>query len=141
MALFRPEIIDILIILIADDEFHIAGDGKLGGILEPNPARCYTEDGEYRVYDYPSVSQINYVAKNNKINIIFAVAKRDNSRVLPVYKKMLKVIENSNFGILDDTDANNVISLVVDNYKVILKILISYCQFCNQYNMTLKIFS
>jgi hypothetical protein len=31
-----------------DSEFHYAGDGKLGGIVEPNDGKCHLDDnGEY----------------------------------------------------------------------------------------------
>lgn len=102
----------------SDADFHIAGDGRLGGIVEPNPAKCYNDSNEYQLYDYPSISQINYVAKQNNINIIFAIVTRKNSLYSGVYEKLSKAIEHSNFGILDKRDTKNVINLVVENYKV-----------------------
>lgn len=105
-------------LIISDDEYHIAGDGKLAGVIESNPAKCYTDDNEYRIYDYPSISQINHVAKLNKVNIIFAIVKKPNSPVEMSYSKLSKRIANSNFGILDEHDDNNVINLVLENYKV-----------------------
>lgn len=111
----------------SDDRYHVAGDGKLAGIFEPNPARCYTNNSEYLLYDYPSTSQINYVVKQNKINIIFAIVKKPNSTMDIIYSKLSKSIVNSNFGLLDDKDDNNVISLLVDNYKVGLQSVFEFC--------------
>ncbi|CAB1346731.1 unnamed protein product [Coregonus sp. 'balchen'] len=36
-----------LIVLTTDDGFHMAGDGKLAGILEPNDERCYMDNKLY----------------------------------------------------------------------------------------------
>lgn len=33
--------------LATDAGFHMAGDGKLAGILEPNDQRCYMKDNLY----------------------------------------------------------------------------------------------
>ncbi len=60
-----------VILLATDMDFHYALDGKLVGILQPNDGKChlkyenkmtsaYYTDSKY--YDYPSISQINYVA-------------------------------------------------------------------------------
>lgn len=102
-----------------DQEFHLAGDGKLAGILEPNPAKCYKDDEDYLIYDYPSISQINYVAKLHNINIIFAIVAENSPNIIPLYKQLNKMVENSNFGILDQKDSKNVINFVIENYKVI----------------------
>lgn len=36
-----------LIVLTTDAGFHMAGDGKLAGILEPNDEKCYMENNLY----------------------------------------------------------------------------------------------
>lgn len=73
------------------------------------------ENGTYThdlVYDYPSVSQLNYAAKENNINLIFAITnKRD------AYERLQKAIENSEVGILSG-HSSNVVNLVEENYKV-----------------------
>ncbi|KAK8754033.1 hypothetical protein OTU49_008754 [Cherax quadricarinatus] len=59
-----------LIVLSTDAGFHIAGDGKLGGITKPNDKTCHLDaDGRYTHYDvldYPSVAEdiINRVTIN-----------------------------------------------------------------------------
>lgn len=90
----------------------------MAGVIEPNVAKCFNDSKDYYRYDYPSISQINYVAKQNKINIIFAIVKTRNSDMDIRYSKLSKMIENSNFGLLQDKDTHNVINLVVENYKV-----------------------
>lgn len=45
-----------LLVYSSDANFHVAGDGKLGGILEPNDMQCHTsldnsyKDGQYWTY-------------------------------------------------------------------------------------------
>lgn len=36
-----------LIVLTTDAGFHMAGDGKLAGILEPNDEQCYMDNNVY----------------------------------------------------------------------------------------------
>ncbi|VEN56395.1 unnamed protein product, partial [Callosobruchus maculatus] len=110
-----------LLVFSTDAEFHIAGDGKLAGVIEPNIAKCYTDDREYLKYDYPSVSQLNYVAQENNINIIFAIVKKPYTALKESYATLSKHIKNSNFGELNSRDANSVINLVLDNYKKIVQ--------------------
>ena len=33
-----------ILIFSSDDSFHVAGDGILGGLLEPNDAQCHMEE-------------------------------------------------------------------------------------------------
>lgn len=84
-------------------------------MVEPNNFRCYVENGTYThdlVYDYPSVSQLNYAAKENNVNLIFAITSKRAA-----YEKLQEVIENSEVGILSG-DSSNVVNLVKENYKV-----------------------
>uniref|UniRef100_A0A6Q2YFW2 Integrin beta n=1 Tax=Esox lucius TaxID=8010 RepID=A0A6Q2YFW2_ESOLU len=67
-----------IIVLTTDDGFHMAGDGKLAGILEPNDEKCYLENKIYSKsseMDYPSVGQVATQLENNNIQPIFAVTK------------------------------------------------------------------
>ncbi|XP_044762426.1 integrin beta-PS-like [Coccinella septempunctata] len=109
-----------LIIFSSDAEFHIAGDGKLVGVLEPNDARCYMKDNQYDGLekDYPSVSHLSQILKENNINLIFAIVKSRKS-VLKSYKKLSENIENTKIDGLD-ADSKNVVKLVVENYKEIV---------------------
>lgn len=109
-----------LLVFSTDAEFHIAGDGKLAGVIETNDGQCHMKDHMYThslILDYPSVSHINHVAKENNINIIFAIVKKSTYTVLQSYNLLTERIENSNMGTLD-AKSENVINLVMDNYNV-----------------------
>ncbi|GJQ85657.1 hypothetical protein Trydic_g20205 [Trypoxylus dichotomus] len=111
-----------IIVFSTDAEFHIAGDGKLAGIFEPNDAVCHMQNNEYvkaLELDYPSVSHLNYVAKENNINLIFAVVSKDTEHVFNAYRTLQENFENSGVGRLDD-QSSNVVDLVMDNYNKIV---------------------
>ncbi|KAK4879184.1 hypothetical protein RN001_007330 [Aquatica leii] len=112
-----------LIVFSTDADFHIAGDGKLAGIVEPNDAKCHMKNNQYThdlIYDYPSISQINYVAKQNNINLIFAIVKgKSNDRILKIYEKLQQRIENSVAGGLTK-NSDNVVNLIAENYNKIV---------------------
>ncbi|KAI4809049.1 hypothetical protein KUCAC02_017964 [Chaenocephalus aceratus] len=83
-----------LIVLTTDAGFHMAGDGKLAGILEPNDEQCHIENSLYtksNVMDYPSVGQLAVQLEKNNIQPIFAVTKN----VEDVYKQLTKLIPKS----------------------------------------------
>lgn len=112
-----------LIVFSTDADFHIAGDAKLAGIVEPNDAQCHMENNKYThdlIYDYPSISQINYVAKQNNINLVFAIVKgKGNDRIVKIYERLQQRIENSVAGGLTQ-NSDNVVSLVAENYNKIV---------------------
>ncbi|KAI4464716.1 integrin beta subunit [Holotrichia oblita] len=110
-----------LIVFSTDAEFHVAGDGKLAGVFEPNDAVCHMENNEYIKgldLDYPSVSHLNYIAKENNINLIFAVVSKGD-HVYNVYQTLQQNFENSGVGRLDE-QSSNVVNLVMDNYNKIV---------------------
>ncbi|KAG5882993.1 hypothetical protein JTB14_004332 [Gonioctena quinquepunctata] len=109
-----------LIVFSTDAEFHIAGDGKLLGIVEPNSGKCYTDESEFLIYDYPSVSQLSYEVEKNKMHLIFAIVKKDVIDIATSYRKLSENIKDSHFRQLDD-NGKNIVSLVVDIYKKISK--------------------
>eukprot|EP00116_Pleurobrachia_bachei_P005466 sb/3465728/ len=53
-----------IVIYMTDQGTHIAGDGALGGIFDPNDHECYTPSvGEYTrslLMDYPSIEQLQW---------------------------------------------------------------------------------
>ncbi|XP_017784338.1 PREDICTED: integrin beta-PS-like [Nicrophorus vespilloides] len=84
-----------IIVFSTDATSHIAGDGKLAGVVEPNPGLCFMTDNQYThdlVYDYPSISHINHLAKQLGFNIFFAIA---NDNIYSVYEAMQNEIENT----------------------------------------------
>lgn len=90
----------------------------MGGILKPNPGKCYTNETDYLVYDYPSVSHISYIANQENFNIIFGIPASNGSETAKIYKNLHDVIKGSYFGLLHKNDSNGIIDLVVKNYKV-----------------------
>ncbi|XP_055388340.1 integrin beta-PS isoform X2 [Condylostylus longicornis] len=106
-----------LLVFSTDAGFHYAGDGKLGGVIEPNDGLCHLERNAYThstILDYPSISQINEKVKENAINIIFAVTSTQRD----VYEKLSQQIEGSSCATLSN-DSSNVVELVKEEYSKI----------------------
>uniref|UniRef100_A0A7N6B1J1 Integrin beta n=1 Tax=Anabas testudineus TaxID=64144 RepID=A0A7N6B1J1_ANATE len=104
-----------LIVLATDAGFHMAGDGKLAGILEPNDEQCHMENSLYTKssdMDYPSVGQLAMQLEKNNIQPIFAVTKT----VENVYKQLSSMIPKSEVGVLS-SDSKNVVELIVNAYS------------------------
>ncbi|XP_077071783.1 integrin beta-2 [Siphateles boraxobius] len=104
-----------LLVLATDDGFHMAGDGKLAAILEPNKETCQLVDNKYsksNIWDYPSVGQIARKLEEQNIQPIFAVTKKMET----VYTELSKLIPKSAVGVLSD-DSSNVVKLIVDAYN------------------------
>ncbi|XP_063603474.1 integrin beta-PS-like [Penaeus indicus] len=113
-----------IIVFSTDAKFHHAGDGKLAGIVQPNDEQCHLDEkglyNDFDKYDYPSVAQINKIARQEEINVIFAV-----SGYADLYESLSKMIEASSFGLLDANSAN-VVELVKEQYeKITSKIKLS----------------
>uniref|UniRef100_I3K8D4 Integrin beta n=1 Tax=Oreochromis niloticus TaxID=8128 RepID=I3K8D4_ORENI len=100
-----------LIVLTTDAGFHMAGDGKLAGILEPNDEQCHMENN---LYDYPSVGQLATQLEKNRIQTIFAVTQNVES----VYKELSKMIPKSEVGVLS-SDSKNVVELIEGAYNAL----------------------
>ncbi|XP_040912731.1 integrin beta-2 [Toxotes jaculatrix] len=104
-----------LIVLTTDDGFHMAGDGKLAGILEPNDEQCYMENNLYTKsseMDYPSVGQLAKQLEKNNIQPIFAVTENMQT----VYKQLSKMIPKSEVGVLSP-DSKNIVQLIEAAYN------------------------
>ncbi|KAM8933823.1 integrin beta-2 [Pelodytes ibericus] len=104
-----------LLVYATDDGFHIAGDGKLAGILTPNNGKCHLEDNMYKKsneFDYPSVGQIAQKLSENNIQAVFAVT----SRMVNTYEALKDLIPKSVVGELSE-DSNNVVQLITDAYQ------------------------
>ncbi|XP_007544950.1 integrin beta-2-like [Poecilia formosa] len=104
-----------LIVLATDAGFHMAGDGKLAGILEPNDELCHMTGNLYEKsndMDYPSVGQLAMQLEKNNIQPIFAVTENVNN----VYKELTKMIPKSVVGVLS-SDSNNVVQLIESAYN------------------------
>lgn len=110
-----------LIVISTDAPYHSAGDGKLVGAYKPNDMQCHLTDGTYDknqslLYDYPSVSQINKVAKEKEIAILFAVLKK----VKKTYEMLGKRIDNARIVELKGTatEKSEIVETITIQYKV-----------------------
>ncbi|XP_012713602.1 integrin beta-2 [Fundulus heteroclitus] len=104
-----------LIVLATDAGFHMAGDGKLAGILEPNDELCHMKNNLYaksNEMDYPSVGQLAMQLEKNNIQPIFAVTQNMKN----VYDELSKMIPKSEVGVLS-SDSNNVVQLIESAYN------------------------
>ncbi|XP_066589275.1 integrin beta-PS-like [Prorops nasuta] len=105
-----------LIVFSTDASFHIAGDGRLAGIIEPNDCQCHLDEQGYYIYsllqDYPSISQINRKALENNMNIIFAVTSDKHA----TYQTLSSAISGSSVGSIVN-DSRNVVQLITDEYE------------------------
>ena len=105
-----------IVLFATDGGFHLAGDGKLAGIVEPNDETCHLNAAGsytgYERYDYPSVNQINMVSQGNRINVIFAVTRS----LLPIYTELSNQTELSSVA---ELSTENLAKLIYDQYKKI----------------------
>ncbi|OQV14598.1 Integrin beta pat-3 [Hypsibius exemplaris] len=110
-----------LVVFFTDGPFHYAGEGKLAGIILPNDRKCHMDwDGEDWMYshtllqDYPSVGEINLVAQENNVNIIFAVPEG----IQRLYKRLSAHVNGSTVGHLTSS-ADSIIQIVKAEYNKI----------------------
>ncbi|XP_064160840.1 integrin beta-7 [Anguilla rostrata] len=104
-----------ILVYTSDDTFHMAGDGRLAGIYQPNDGKCHLNaDGYYdkaTEYDYPSVGRLSRALAANNIQLIFAVTDKS----VPSYQALSKLIPRSVVGVLE-ADSSNVVQLISEAY-------------------------
>ncbi|CAM1294686.1 ITGB1 (predicted) [Pycnogonum litorale] len=107
-----------IIVFATGSIFHIAGDGKLGGIVQPNDGKCHMDGKGYYTestsQDYPTLGQISTTIAENKVIIIFAVPNKH----IGVYERMSKVIGGSTVAKMAE-DSSNIVQLIRDQYNKI----------------------
>ncbi|XP_075032992.1 integrin beta-3 [Mixophyes fleayi] len=107
-----------LLVFTTDSTTHIALDGRIAGIVNPNDGQCHLgEDNHYTQaisLDYPSLGLMTEKLSKNNINLVFAVTQE----VHALYKKYSELIPGTTVGTLS-TDSGNVIQLIVDSYEKI----------------------
>ncbi|XP_077472896.1 integrin beta-2 [Stigmatopora argus] len=106
-----------LLVLATDDGFHMAGDGKLAGILEPNDEQCHMYNSLYtksNEMDYPSVGQVAMQLEKHNIQPIFAVTEKMEK----MYKQLSKMFPKSEVGVLSK-DSKNVVQLIESAYNTL----------------------
>lgn len=110
-----------LVVFVSDETFHIAGDGKLGGIVTPNDGKCHLNSNrEYdksNEQDYPSLAQLHEKLRDSNILPIFAVT----NVVSDLYQSLSTMWSDVGAvaGKLDD-DSGNVVSLIASKYEEIV---------------------
>ncbi|XP_038049390.1 integrin beta-1-like isoform X2 [Patiria miniata] len=108
-----------IVVYTSDGSFHFAGDGKLGGVVQPNDGKCHLNpDTGYNTkaneYDYPSIGHLNVRMREQNVIPIFAVTAKQMS----LYQTLARFIEGSTVGTLAQ-DSSNVVQLIKDNYEKI----------------------
>lgn len=105
-----------IILLSTDSTYHSAGDGKFVGAIKPHDMKCHLDtDNIYSMaikFDYPSVSQINKVATDKNIIIIFAA----DLKVKSDYTALEKKIKNAKYVPL--MAGTNVVDMILEEYEV-----------------------
>ncbi|XP_026069064.1 integrin beta-7 [Carassius auratus] len=104
-----------ILVYTSDDTFHMAGDGRLGGVFQPHNGQCHLNNqGSYdgKAYDYPSVGHVSRVLQDNNIQLIFAVTEN----IYPAYKALSALIPQSAVGVLKN-DSSNVVDLISEAYR------------------------
>ena len=109
-----------VVIFTTDQSFHIAMDGKLGGLVTPNDGKCHLDQrGFYNystVQDYPSIGHINYVALEKKVSVIWAVTKEKYG----LYRNLARSVDGSLVGIVT-SDSSNIVDLIRQQYQKITR--------------------
>ncbi|KAI4504441.1 hypothetical protein M0802_000912 [Mischocyttarus mexicanus] len=109
-----------LLVLSTDAIFHLAGDGKLAGIVEPNDGQCHLDNTGYYTYsslqDYPTIAQIVKKSREHNMNIIFASPIKKNTRIYNLYQNLSKIISGSSIDTIED-DGRNIVALINRQYK------------------------
>ncbi|KAG7471816.1 hypothetical protein MATL_G00102010 [Megalops atlanticus] len=112
-----------IIVYTSDNSFHMAGDGKLGGIYQPNDGKCHlNSEGVHdkgAIYDYPSVAHLSEVLSANNIKLIFAVTEE----FFPNYEALSELIPQSVVGVLKG-DSSNVVQLISEAYENLSSIIL-----------------
>lgn len=107
-----------LLVFTTDAKTHIALDGRIAGIIQPNDGLCHLDNNNIynktTVLDYPSLALMTEKMSENNINLVFAVT----SYVVSLYKDYSHLIPGSTVGTLD-RDSGNVIELIKEAYAKI----------------------
>uniref|UniRef100_A0A8I3WLC4 Integrin beta n=1 Tax=Callithrix jacchus TaxID=9483 RepID=A0A8I3WLC4_CALJA len=104
-----------LLVFTTDAKTHIALDGRLAGIVQPNDGQCHVgSDNHYSAsttMDYPSLGLMTEKLSQKNINLIFAVTEN----VVNLYQNYSELIPGTTVGVLS-MDSSNVLQLIVDAY-------------------------
>lgn len=105
-----------IIIVLTDQSYHVAGDGKWAGIFQPYDGKCYTVNGTYSKeleMDYPSVNIINKLASEDEIKILFVVGQD----VQNIYESLKYSISGSKTDTYSGGEGK-ILKILKDTYEV-----------------------
>eukprot|EP00731_Ephydatia_muelleri_P004043 Em0002g219a len=112
-----------LLLYDTDADSHQAGDGKLGGVVKPNPHTCLMNDTyglqdvdyqAYGLYDYPSLGDIREQLRINNVIPILAVTSDELARYTAYTTELQSV--GATVGTLA-ADSSNILNLISSAYK------------------------
>lgn len=117
-----------IVLFASDGGFHLAGDGRIAGLIRPPPTTCQVTDEFDRFNsslkyigwhtsdqtDYPSVGEIAKVLTEKDISVIFAVDKK----LQALYTRLAEFLPSTAVGILSDK-STNIVRLLRENYDKI----------------------
>ncbi|XP_035253027.1 integrin beta-3-like isoform X1 [Anguilla anguilla] len=107
-----------LLVFTTDAKTHIALDGRIAGLVQPNDGECHLDSGgnydKSSTLDYPSLALITEKLSKNNINLIFAVT----SPVMELYQNYSQLVPGTAVGLLS-SDSRNVIQLIETAYAKI----------------------
>ncbi|KAI8490708.1 neuregulin binding [Branchiostoma belcheri] len=110
-----------VILVLTDAPFHWAGDGRLGGIVQPNDGLCHMdqngEDAESTKQDYPTVALLKDRMLAHRVTPLFAVTPQS----IELYEELSTLISStpSNFSSVYrlQSDSKNIVDIVEDVMK------------------------
>ncbi|XP_014600603.1 PREDICTED: integrin beta-PS-like [Polistes canadensis] len=109
-----------LLVLSTDGIFHLAGDGKLAGIVEPNDCQCHLDEQGYYSHsllqDYPSIAQIAKKSREHNVNIIFALPLKKNNKYYRIYQNLSEIISGSSIDTMEG-NGENIVALISRQYE------------------------
>ncbi|XP_035802869.2 integrin beta-1-like [Amphiprion ocellaris] len=106
-----------LLVFSTDAGFHLAGDGKLGGIVLPNDGKCHLEENVYtrgNSQDYPSVAHVAETLRRKNIQIIFAVTEE----VTRLYEGLRSIFPKCAVATLSN-NSHNILQIIVEAYNAL----------------------
>ncbi|KAL3319207.1 integrin, beta [Cichlidogyrus casuarinus] len=112
-----------IVVFATDGTFHLAGDGRLAGLVKPPPNECQIEladDGSYEwktsgLTDYPSIGEVARVLTEKSISVIFATVENLES----TYEGAANFLPSARVGILSK-DGSNIVNILKDSYDKIV---------------------
>ncbi|CAB3982438.1 Hypothetical predicted protein [Paramuricea clavata] len=124
-----------MVLIATDGTFHMAGEGRFGGIAKPNDAKCHLANNVVdggRLYDksleldYPTVHQVYQRLQESNIQPIFAIAGKEST--VPAYEAIVSNWDDisATLGELDG-DSSNIIDLIQRSYdKITSKVQLNF---------------